>query len=81
MEMSSPYYFQVQGQMAVTNRLYCDFFVFSFKHGDVCITVEFDEEFWKNVLEKLIWFWKSIVAPELLTQNLKESDELSNILY
>ena len=42
LKKTSPYYFQIQGQLAVTGRQYCYFFVFSFK-GHLNIRVEFDE--------------------------------------
>lgn len=38
LKKSSPYYYQVQGQMGVTEKRYCDFFVFTFQ-GHVTVRV------------------------------------------
>ena len=67
---SSEYYFQVQGQMAITGLLYCDFFVFTLK-GFLVTRVEFDEEFCNLIFDKLKWFWYKYVGPELLARKLE----------
>ena len=36
------------------------------------ICVNFDKEFWHTMLERLNWFWRKYVAPEMLTSSLKE---------
>ena len=51
LKKASPYYFEIQGLLAVTGKQYCDFFVFSFK-GHLNIRVKFDEQFW---IELLTW--------------------------
>ncbi|XP_052778718.1 uncharacterized protein LOC128216184 [Mya arenaria] len=50
------YFFQIQGQMAISKRDHCDFFVFTY-HGSLCIRVPFSAEFWATMEDKLTWFW------------------------
>ncbi|XP_065679565.1 uncharacterized protein LOC124814931 [Hydra vulgaris] len=71
----SEYYYQVQGQMAITNKIYCYFFVFTFE-GSITIKVNFDELFWDNICKKLCLFWRKLVAPEILSGSLKKKYEL-----
>lgn len=74
------YYFQVQGQMGVSGRKYCDFFVYT-SHGYFLERIEFDDQFWCDVLSKLQWFWLSYIGKELLypgfklTQDAREQEE------
>ena len=59
---SSDYYYQVQGQLAVTGCQWCDFVVYTFKD----ITIEriyFDEDFWMDALVKLEEFYTFCVLP------------------
>ena len=72
LKKASPYYFQIQDQLAVTGRQYCDFFVFSFK-GHLNIPVKFDEQFCIELLDSLDWFFHNFVAPELLLLKMKEN--------
>ena len=46
----SPYYSQIQGQLAATNKHYCDFFVFTF-HGHLSIRQTFDQ---RNISSELL---------------------------
>ena len=61
------YYFQVQGQMAVTKSSYCDFFVYS-KNGYHLEIIKFDSKFWESMLFNFQWFWRNRLAPYLITQ-------------
>ena len=74
LKKASPYYFQMQGQLAVTGRQYRDFFVFSFK-GHLNIRVKFDEQFWIELLDNLDWFFCNFVAPELLLRKMKKNQD------
>ena len=40
------------------------------------ICVNFDKEFWHTMLERLNWFWRKYVAPEMLTLSLKERQKI-----
>ncbi|CAC5382537.1 unnamed protein product [Mytilus coruscus] len=59
------YYCQIQCQLAVTKRKWCDFVLFTFK-GVHHERIPFDEQFWSNVLLKLASFYSSYVLPKLL---------------
>ena len=69
-----PYYSQVQGQLAATGHLYCDLFVFSFR-GNLTIHVKYNDLYWKRLLSGLRWFWRTVIADELLTKKLKHKME------
>ena len=72
LKKASPYYFQIQGQLAVTGRQYCDFFVFSFK-GHLNIRVKLDEQLWIELLDNMDWFFRNFVTPELLLGKMKKN--------
>ena len=64
---SHPYYCQVQGQMAVSGRLWCDFVVYTPK-GISIERINFDSDFWSNsLLPKLIYFYDNCIAPEIVS--------------
>ena len=75
---NSEYYFQIQGQMGVTGRQYTDFFVFTF-HGYHRERIQFEKDFWSQLLCKLIWFWAKFVAPEMLHCKLKKELQSYNV--
>ena len=72
LKKNSEYYYQIQGQMAVTNCSFCDFFVFTFQ-GYVTCRVNYNKHFWGEVIDSLIWFWKKFIAPELLFRGYKKN--------
>ena len=72
LKKASPYYFQIQGRLAVTGRQYCDFLVFSFK-GHLNIRMKFDKQFWIELLDNLDMFFRNFVAPELLLGKMKKN--------
>ena len=74
LKSTSPYYSQIQGQLAATGRLYCELFVFSFQ-GNLTIHVKFNDLYWKRLLLGLRWFWRTDIADELLTKKLKHKME------
>ena len=62
---SHPYYSQVQGQMAITERHWCDFIVYT-KKGIHVERIDFDAEFWTDkLLPKLKDFYDSCLAPNI----------------
>lgn len=75
LKKNHPYFYQIQGQMGVTGRHYCDFFVFTF-HGHICVRVMFNESFFSEMIEDITWFWEKYIIDELLKneQVLKEKD-------
>ncbi|XP_045773598.1 uncharacterized protein LOC123873001 [Maniola jurtina] len=63
------YYYQIQGQLYVTKRKFCNLLVYTFKSLEV-IFIDYDEEFIKYMLEKLDYFYhnffKAAVIKKLL---------------
>lgn len=66
LKCSHPYFCQVQGQMAITERCWCDFVVYTEK-GLSVEGIQFDEDFWKKeLLPKLTAFYDNCLAPEIV---------------
>jgi hypothetical protein len=59
------YFFQIQGQLFVTKRKYCDFIVWTPKGINVEIIVA-DDQFIKNILPKLKDFYYKHYSPKLV---------------
>ena len=68
------YFFQIQGQMKILKREFCDFYIYT-HHGSLCVRVSFDPEFWETLQEKLTWFWLEFVMPKLLNDHDQPSRE------
>lgn len=67
LKKSHPYYCQIQGQMAIGVRPWCDFIVYTPK-GVSVERVHYDHEFWENdLLPKLEEFYSKCVAPEIIS--------------
>ena len=61
------YYAQVQGQMALVERPWCDFVVFTMK-GISVQRIPFNPNFWTDkLLPKLVPFYDNCIAPELVS--------------
>ena len=61
------YFSQVQGRMAIGNRSWCDFVVYT-KKGISIQRICFDEQFWHNkLLPKLSSFYDNCVTPEIVS--------------
>ena len=54
--LDKSHYFQIQGQMGVPGRQYCDLFVYTV-HGSITLRVEYESSFLEELCEKLMWFW------------------------
>ena len=62
-----PYFSQVQGQMAVTGRTWCDFVIYTEK-GLSVERIPFDRDFWQfDLLPKLTDFYDNCLAPEIVS--------------
>ena len=83
LRINHPYYAQVhvQGQMAIGDRKWCDFVVYTTK--DISVQqIEFNQQYWKSqLLPKLSDFYDNCVGPEIVSpvhvlglpvRNLKE---------
>ena len=60
------YYAQIQGQMAVGERTWCDFVVYTQK-GCSIQRIYFNKIFWDNLLSKLTTFYDNCVVPEIVS--------------
>ena len=63
---SHKYFCQVQGQMAICNRPWCDFVVYTSK-GISCERIKFRPSFWNKMLDKLTTFYDCYFAPEIVS--------------
>ena len=73
LKRSSEYYYQIQGQMAVTNRSFGYFFVFNIANRSFYLEkIEFDAVFWTEKLSNLKLFWNTYVFPRLLNTNIQK---------
>ena len=64
---SHQYYAQVQGQMAIEERPWCDFVIYTEKGFDVQ-RIPYDQDFWLDkLLPKLVSFYDNCVAPEIVS--------------
>jgi len=69
------YFYQVQGQMALCNRSYCDFFVWTLR-GFEYERIYFDPNFWNMCIVKLNSFYLSAMIPELFCERIKRGRKL-----
>ena len=65
LDKNHQYYYQVQAQMAVTGRLWTDFFVYSDNsyHWE---RIKFDDGFWAVIKETMSLFWLNHVHPAIM---------------
>ena len=67
LKQSHQYYAQVQGQMAIGERPWCDFIIYTLK-GISVQRITFNQSYWKDkLLPKLTAFYDNCVAPELVS--------------
>lgn len=67
LKKTSEYYYQIQGQMALTKRTYGDFFVFNIANRSFHLErIKFDLNFWQDKLSNLKLFWNTYILPQLL---------------
>ena len=69
------YYYQVQGQMAICKRKWCDFVIWT----PSSLTIEritFDNEFWKDTLTKLENFYDHAILPELASPRFPQGQPI-----
>ena len=67
LKRSHHYYCQIQGQMAVGDRPWCDFVIYTLK-GISVERIKFDKDFWSmKLLPKLVEFYDKCLAPEIVS--------------
>lgn len=63
------HYYQIQMQMAVSNRKWCDYVMFTNTLEDVTVVrVKFNAAFWGQLKEKLLRFHRDHIVPALVAQ-------------
>ncbi|GBM79705.1 hypothetical protein AVEN_138719-1 [Araneus ventricosus] len=62
---SHKFFYQIQGQLNITNRKWCDLFLWC-REDSLTIRIERDETFWKSILPKLKHFYFHCLLPEIL---------------
>ncbi|EEC02805.1 hypothetical protein IscW_ISCW024145, partial [Ixodes scapularis] len=81
LKRDSAYYYQVQGQLAVTGLPWADFVIWT-NNGLLCdsISVEriaFDNTFWDStILSGLLYFYERVVIPERITRRVRRLGRL-----
>lgn len=63
------YFCQIQGQMAICKRMWCDFFVYSC-NGTFSKRINFQEDYYSNVQSNLIYFFKTFIAPKCIEEEM-----------
>ncbi|XP_066599929.1 uncharacterized protein [Prorops nasuta] len=75
------YYYQVQGQLQITQRQYCLFSIWTPK-SIVTIRVERDDEFWHRQMEtKLVRFYEYCLFPEILDRRKNRNMQIRDPPY
>lgn len=69
------YYYQVQGQMALTGKKWCDFVVWTLA-GISIERIAFNEECWSGMFIKLKDFYLNAVLPELFSRRVQRGLKL-----
>ena len=69
LKQSHKYYAQVQGQMVVGKRNWCDFVVWT-TEGMLIERILYDATYMKVLLPKLVEFYKGCIAPEIVSPNI-----------
>lgn len=70
LKMKHSYYCQIMGQLAITNSVYCDFFIYTC-NGTFRQRISYNEEYYANIIESLKFFYRAFVADELYSRKLQ----------
>ena len=76
-----PYFYQMQMQMLLTKRSYCDFFVWSKvkeNFDKLILRVDADISFQQELKAKLINVFEKVILPECLTRKRDPNNECSH---
>ncbi|KAM7315455.1 uncharacterized protein ISCGN_005238 [Ixodes scapularis] len=66
LKRTSPHFCQVQVQMGLTGVKHGDLFVYISDEEYECISVDFDEEFFRDVVERSTYFFEKYVLPQMV---------------
>lgn len=80
LKQSHNYFYQVQGQMAITGRTWCDFYVWTPRSTDYFLQhIVADPEFWEDKVRKLTHFYRKSMLPELVAGRHRSNQELQEL--
>ena len=66
LKSENKYYAQIQGQLALGERPWCDFVVYTLK--DIHVQrILFNKEYWNSILPKLVSFYDKCILPEIVS--------------
>lgn len=69
------FYYQIQGQLAVTKQPWCDFVIWTnhseCQHSISVERIHFNHAIWEDILKGIIYVFKAAVIPELLTRRIR----------
>ncbi|XP_054760455.2 uncharacterized protein LOC129266641 [Lytechinus pictus] len=72
LQKNHPYYSQVQFQMGIIKRSWCDFFIYT-RHGSMTSRISFDEERWQGLVQNAEVVFKTEIAKELVAMHSPNS--------
>lgn len=76
------YYFQVQGQLNITKRSWCDFIIFTRTNKLFVERITIDSELWtKTMLPKLTRFYKHCIVPEIVDSRINRQLRVRDPAY
>ena len=61
MKENHAYFDQIQGQMAITKRNWCYFYVYTQK-GQYIEKIDFNQAYWEKIKSNLVWFYEKYVV-------------------
>lgn len=73
------YFYQVQMQMAITERMFCDFVVWS-EQNVFIERINFNQQFWEEKCAKASLFHKRVIIPELLAKIFSDLGTIQDTL-
>ncbi|XP_050547941.1 uncharacterized protein LOC126909549 [Daktulosphaira vitifoliae] len=79
LKRSSRFFYQIQGELHITQRQYCYLIIWTPK-GIVYCKILRDDKFWNDYMEsKLIYFYENIMLPEILNIHLTKNLNITDI--
>lgn len=74
------YYFQIQGQLSITNRAWCDLYIWIPNDSQI-IHVKQNKDFWSNIIPKLEQFYIECCVPEIVDPRLPRKQPIREPSY
>ena len=68
LKKTHPYFYQIQGQLHITGRTWCDLFVWTPRNNDyIVLRIQADKKFWEVMRTKMWHFYTMSMLPELVS--------------